>query len=219
MGNKGKIAVILGGCGNRDGSEIHEATMTLLAIVRNGFTYEVFAPDKPQHHVINHYTGEVAKETRNCLAEAARIARGKIKPVTSFNAQEYDALILPGGSGIAKNLCDFALTKEDFTVISEVSDAITSMHKQNKPIGALCIAPVIVGRVLGNVEVTFGQDNEAANRLKKYGTHHKQTNTGEIVIDVKNKIVSCPCYMLNANISEVADEAEKLVKAVIQLMK
>ncbi len=71
-----KFAVVLSGCGVYDGAEIQEATLSMLAIAKQGCRYEIFAPDTKQHHVINHITGDEMEESRNVLVEAARIARG-----------------------------------------------------------------------------------------------------------------------------------------------
>ena len=210
-----KIAVILSGSGVFDGAEIHEATMTLYAIKKQGADYEVFAPDVEQHHVINHVTGEEMPEKRNVLIESARIARGKIKALSAFDASNFDALIFPGGFGAAKNLSTFAFDGSNCKVNKEVESAILSMHKAKKPIGALCIAPAIIAKVLGRVELTVGQDADTASALEKLGAKHKNTDHGEVVVDEENKIYSTPCYMLDANIVQIAEGAENIVKAIL----
>ncbi len=217
MGKIKKFAVVLAGCGVYDGAEIHEATMTLYAITKNGCEYEIFAPDIMQHHVINHLTGEEMPGERNVLVESARIARGNIKSIEKFNAEEFDAIIFPGGFGVAKNLCDFAFKGTDCTVNDKVADAIKSMNKLNKPLGALCITPAMIAKVLGNVKVTIGQDEETADAVRKMGAKHINTDHGEVVIDELNKIVTNPCYMLDANIVQIADGANNVVKAILEL--
>jgi enhancing lycopene biosynthesis protein 2 len=212
-----KIAVILSGCGNRDGAEIHESTLTLWAIHKHGADYQCFAPNILQHHVLNHLTGEEMNEQRNVLVEAARIARGKIKDLQEFDAAEHDALILPGGLGAAKNLSTYAFDGPDCTVNKEVEFAIRAMHSAGKPIGALCIAPVILAKVLGKGELTVGRDAPVAADLETMGAKHTQTMHGEIVVDRANRIVSTPCYMLEARVDQIADGAENLVKAVLAL--
>ncbi|MFC1732914.1 isoprenoid biosynthesis glyoxalase ElbB [candidate division KSB1 bacterium] len=210
-----KFAVVLSGNGVFDGAEIHEATLTLLEIMKQGATYEVFAPDIQQHHVINHITGEEMNETRNVLIESARITRGKIKDLGDFNATEFDALIFPGGFGAAKNLCDFAFKGVECTVNDDVISAIKSMHSLKKPIGALCITPVILAKIFGDIEVTIGQDAGTAEAIEKMGAHHVNTNHGEVVIDQKNNLFSTPCYMLDADIIQIADGAENIVKSML----
>jgi enhancing lycopene biosynthesis protein 2 len=212
-----KIAIVLAGNGVFDGAEIHEATLTLYAISKNNATYEIFAPDIKQHHVINHITGEEMPEERNVLVEASRIARGKIKNLAEFNASDFDALIFPGGFGVAKNLCSFAFEGVECNVNHEVEKAIRSMVEQEKPIGALCIAPVLLSKILGDVELTIGQDEGTAEAIKKMGSKHIETTHGEVVVDKKNKIVTTPCYMLDANISQIGDGALNIVKAVLEL--
>lgn len=212
-----KIAVILSGCGVYDGSEIHEATLTLYAISKLESNYEIFAPDINQHHVINHITGEEMQETRNVLVESARIARGNIKSLIELKVSDFDAVIFPGGFGVAKNLCSFAFNGTDCIVNSCIEHFIKSFHSSGKPIGALCISPVLIARVLGNVELTIGHDAETANAVEKFGAVHIETSHGEVVVDKKNKIVTNPCYMLDSSIRQIGEGAENVVKAVLDL--
>ncbi len=219
MPNRKRIAVVLSGCGVYDGSEIHEATMSLLAVVRNGAEYEVFAPDVKQTHVINHVNGQVTREERNVLLESARIARGKIRPLSAFKAEEFDGLLFPGGFGAAKNLSTYAFDGPEMKVNGDVEKAIHSMVKLNKPVGALCIAPVILARILGRVEITIGDDDSTAEHLRKMGAVHKKTGFGEVVVDKNHKIVTSAAYMLDANIAQVAEGADNTVKAMLKLME
>ena len=211
-----KFAVVLSGNGVFDGSEIHEATLTLYAIKKNGADYEIFAPDVDQHHVINHITGKEMDEKRNVLVESARIARGKINDLKSFNPVMFDALILPGGFGAAKNLSTFAFDGPECNINKDVENAITSMHKAGKPIGALCIAPVLLAKALGEVQITIGRDEGTANAVKSLGAEHVDTNHGEVTVDEKNKIFTTPCYMLDADIAQIGEGAENIVKEMLK---
>lgn len=213
-----KFAVVLSGCGVFDGAEIHEATLTMLAIKKQGAQYEIFAPDISQHHVINHITGEEMDETRNVLIESARIARGQIKDLKQYEPNNYDALIFPGGFGAAKNLCDFAFNGAECTINPDVEKAILKTAGKNKPIGALCISPVIFAKVFGDVEVTIGQDPGTAEAIEKLGATHIKTNHGEVIIDEKNNLYTTPCYMLDANILEIAKGASNIVTAMLESM-
>jgi len=212
-----KAAVVLAGCGVMDGTEIHEAVMTLYAIENNGGTFEIFAPNVAQHHVINHLTGEVTTESRNVLTEAARIARGKIRALTEYRAEEFDMLIFPGGYGVAKNLCTYAFDGPECHVDRVVEDAIRSTHKAGKPIGALCISPVLIARVLGNITVTSGTDAGTAADIEILGGRHENKNHGEVSVDRKNMIATAPCYMLNATLPETAHDADAVVRALKEL--
>jgi len=212
-----KIAVVLSGCGNKDGAEIHEATLTLLAIHKLGADYQCFAPDIPQHHVLNFITGEEMDEERNVLIESARIARGDIKNLKEFTPGDFDALIFPGGLGAAKNLSSYAFDGADCRVNEDVGRAIAEMHSAGKPIGALCIAPVLIAKILGKGELTLGQDTASAENIETMGSQHTQTTHGEIVVDTANKIVSTPCYMLDARVDQIADGAQNLVKAILEM--
>jgi len=214
-----KFAVILAGCGVFDGAEIHEATLTLLAIMQHGGTYKIFAPDINQHHVVNHLTGKEMPEKRNVLVESARIARGKISPLKDFDAGEFDALIIPGGFGVAKNLCTFAFHGADCSVNNEVAKAIKNMHALKKPIGALCISPVLLSKVLGDVELTIGSDLGTISGIEKMGSKHIKTTHGEVVNDKINNVFTTPCYMLDANILQIYDGATNIVKAMIESLK
>lgn len=216
--SKPKFAVILAGSGVFDGSEIHEATFTLYAILKNGGEYEIFAPDIEQYHVINHITGEEMNEKRNVLIESARIARGNIKNINEFKAEDFDALIFPGGFGVAKNLSDLAFKGSDMKVLPEVEKVIKDMVAMSKPIGALCISPVIVAKVLEDVDVTIGQDEETAKVIESFGARHKTTNHGEVVVDTKYKVATTPCYMLNATVMDIHDGAVNVVKAMMEML-
>lgn len=215
---KKTFAVILAGCGHQDGAEIHEATLTLWAIHKHGADFRCYAPDIRQHHVLNHITGQEMGEQRNVLIESARIARGKVEALSSFSPENADALVLPGGFGAAKNLCSYAFDGPDCTVQADVARAIEAMHQAGKPIGALCIAPVIVAKVLGNVTLTIGEDTATAAHLAAMGARHQPTREGEIAVDKANKIVSTPCYMLNSRIDQVANGVDKLIAAMLQML-
>jgi len=218
MNKQKRFAVILAGCGVFDGAEIHEATLTLLAIAKAGASYQCFAPDKEQTHVVNHITGSLVDETRNVLVESARIARGKIKPLNLYDPEIFDALILPGGFGVAKNLCSFAFEGSDCTVDPEVELSVIASVEAGIPIGALCIAPTLIAKILPGAEVTIGDDPDTANAIEKMGAVHHITNHGDVFIDRKYKLVTSPCYMLNANIVQIAEGTEKVVKELIELM-
>ena len=213
-----KIAVILSGNGVFDGAEIHEATLTLYAIAKKGAAYEIFAPDIPQHHVINHMTGEEMDESRNVLIESARIARGKIRALSEFSGREFDALIFPGGFGAAKNLSSFAFDGVDCKVNPDVESAIKEMISLGKPVGALCISPVILAKILGDVELTIGQDAGTAEAIQKMGATHTETSHGEVVVDRKYKVVTTPCYMLDATIDQIGEGADNVVEALLELI-
>jgi len=211
------IAVILSGCGRLDGAEIHEATLTLWAIHKNSADYQCYAPNIPQQQVKNHLSGEAMDEERNVLVEAARIARGDIIDLADFNADAHDALILPGGLGAATNLSDFADRGADCTVNGDVEKAILAMHQQKKPIGALCIAPVILARILPAVQVTIGQDPATAEAIEQMGAGHKTTMQAEVVVDHRLRVVTTPCYMLEARVDQIAAGADRLVQEILSL--
>lgn len=210
-----KFAVVLAGCGVYDGAEIHEATLAMLAIDQAGATYQCFAPDIPQHHVINHLNGEEMPEKRNVLVESARIARGNIKPLSEFKAVDFDVLFFPGGFGAAKNLSTVAFDGPNASVNPEVESAVKTMYSSKKPIGAMCISPVFVAKILGNVSVTIGSDEGTIQAIEAIGATHIQTEHGDVVCDEENLVFTTPCYMLDATISDIWDGASHIVEAIM----
>lgn len=215
---KKKFAIVLAGCGVYDGAEIHEATLTMLAISRQNAEYQCFAPDIDQAHVVNHLTGNEMNEKRNVLVESARIARGNILSLADFNSSDYDAIIFPGGFGVAKNLCSFAFDGSDCSVNSDVQKAVNEMFRAGKPIGALCISPVLISRIIGGAEVTIGNDPSTASAVETMGGKHIEANHGEVVVDKTNRIVTTPCYMLDANISQIAEGADNIVRTILGMI-
>jgi enhancing lycopene biosynthesis protein 2 len=217
---KKKIGVLLAGCGVKDGSEIHEATLTLYFLDKQGAEAVCMAPDKNQLDVIDHVAGVPLTETRNVLVEAARIARGNIVDVKTVNAKDLDAVVIPGGFGSAKNLCTFATEGPNCRVDEDVAKLLREMHRQRKPIGALCIAPAVVARLFGAEiapEITIGTDPGTASAMEKMGARHKNAQVNEIVVDDKNKIVTTPCYMLAQSIKDVGEGVEKLVIKILEM--
>jgi enhancing lycopene biosynthesis protein 2 len=213
-----KFAIVLSGCGVYDGAEVQESVTAMLAVCRRGHIYQVFAPNIEQNHVINHITYATMNETRNVMVEAARIARGNVKDLSLFDASQYDVLLFVGGLGAAKNLSDFAFKSTDYTVIDDVAKAIHAMHNAGKPIGAMCISPILVANVLDGVELTLGDHCVASEVVEKHGAIHKVTTHGEVIVDVKNKVATTPCYMLDATLTQVAAGADNIVEELLKLM-
>lgn len=212
-----RFAVVLSGCGVFDGSEIHESVLTLLAISRHGGQVQCFAPDIPQHHTVNHASGQPTGETRNVLVESARITRGEIKPLPAFDPKEFDILIFPGGFGAAKNLCTYAFDGPTCRVDPVVEQVIRAAAQMGMPIGAWCIAPVLIARVLGNVTVTIGSDAEVEQALGAMGAVHRPAGANQTVVDPDRKIVSTPCYMTRASLGDIAEGIHKAVGELIDL--
>lgn len=216
--DKKKFAVVLAGCGVYDGAEIHEATLAMLAIMRQGGDYQCFAPDIPQHHVINHLSGEEMKESRNVLVESARIARGDIKPLHEFDGTMFDALLFPGGFGAAKNLSTVAFDGPSTRINPDVEKAVRQMLALKKPIGAMCIAPAFIAKIVGDVNVTIGTDEGTIKAIEAMGATHIVTNHGDVVVDEEHLVFSTPCYMLDASILDIDDGAHNLIDAMLQWM-
>jgi len=215
-----RVGVVLSGCGVYDGAEIHEAALTLLFLDRAGCEIICMAPDVDQMDVINHIKGEAAGEKRNVLVESARIARGAIKDIKDVKAVDLDVLVFPGGFGAAKNLCDFAVKGPDCSVNPEVERLIKEMYGAKKPIGFMCIAPVIAAKVLGafGPQLTIGNDPATAAAIEKMGGKHVVSTVDNAVVDLKNKIVTTPAYMLGPTISQVALGIEKTINEILKMV-
>ena len=213
-----RVGVLLAGCGYLDGAEIHEATLTLYFLDRAGARIVAMAPDKPQADVVDHQQGKPLSEQRNVLGEAARIARGNVRDVAQVSADELDALIIPGGFGAAKNLCTFAKDGPACTVDPGVAKLVKAMHAARKPLGALCIAPALVAKLLGSdhhVLLTIGNDAATAKALGEMGAKHQASAVEGIVVDETNRVVTTPCYMLGPGPAAVGAGIEKLVAQVL----
>jgi enhancing lycopene biosynthesis protein 2 len=215
-----RVAVILSGCGVMDGSEIHESVLTLLYLDRGGAKVTLFAPDKDQAKVHNHFTARDEAFKRNTLAESARIARGKIKDIKQARAEDFDAVVLPGGYGAALNLCTFGQDGSKCTVDQDVSVFLRNMHEKGKVIGAICIAPALVAKVFGgdlHPDLTIGSDAGTAAELERMGAKHVRCAVNDVVVDKKNRIVTTPAYMLAERIGQAAEGIEKLVGKVLEM--
>lgn len=215
-----KVAVVLAGCGFLDGAEINEAVLTLLAIDQHGATYQCFAPNIEQMHVVNHVTGQPSVgEKRNVMVEAARIARGKIQDLATARAEDFDALIVPGGFGAAKNLCDFAVKGSAMTVQPDLLRFAQAMRDAHKPVGLICIAPTMAAKIFGaGVQCTIGNDVETAAAIEAMGGKHVACAVEKAVVDARNKLVTTPAYMLAQRISESAKGIDDCVEKVLGLI-
>ncbi|QJW53572.1 Glyoxalase ElbB [Serratia plymuthica] len=214
------VGVVLSGCGVYDGAEIHEAVLTLLALDRAGAQAVCFAPDKSQLHVINHLTGDEMQEERNVLVESARIARGKIRPLSQADAGQLDALIVPGGFGAAKNLSSFASEGAECWIDKDLAKLTQQMYKANKPIGFMCIAPALLPKLLDQqVRLTIGNDPDLGEVIDAMGGEPVICPVDDIVVDIENKVVTTPAYMLAKSIGEAADGIDKLVSRVLDLVE
>ena len=214
-----KIAVILSGCGVFDGSEIHEATLALLNIRKAGASYQCAALDENQFRVSDHKTKTETAEKRNMLTESARIARGNIVKISQINPAGYDAVIFPGGSGATLNFSSFGKDGANAKVNPEIEKLVNAFYDAKKPIGAICIAPVIIARTLASkkVKVSVGNDAQIASAINSWGAEHVNCSASEICFDTANRVVTTPAYMLTDDISEVNAGIEKLVNKILSI--
>ena len=218
-----KIGVLLSGCGVNDGAEIHESVITMLALDRAGVEMVMMAPNIDQMHVVNHYTGQEMDEFRNVLVESSRIARGNIKDMAEVTGNDIDALIIPGGFGVVKNLCDYAMAGSECSINPDVFRLVSEVHLLQKPIGAICIAPAMMAKILGeqdkSAEMTIGSDESTANDIKTMGSTHVTCPVTEMVVDKEKKIITTPAYMEAQSIKEAAEGIEKLVVKILSMVE
>lgn len=225
-----KIGVLLSGCGVYDGAEIHEATMSLLAIAEMGDEAVCISVDKDQHHVINHVTGEEMDQPRNMLVESARIARGTIQNINDVAPADLDALVIPGGFGSAKNFTKWAFEGPEGAILPEVKLLIINMLNIGKPIAALCVSPVVLAKALEGSDfkptVTIGSDQEGSpydiqgfsNGLTSLGLTTEMKTIREISVDPTTKIVTAPCYMMDASILDIRNNVKAALEALKKMM-
>lgn len=225
-----KIGVLLSGCGVYDGAEIQEAVLTLLAIEEIGAQPVCISIDAPQHHVVNHLNGEEMSESRNMLVEAARIARGNISEISSISPADIDALVIPGGFGSAKNFSKWAFSGPEGEIDPKVKLLIVNMINVGKPIAALCVSPVVVAKALEGSSIrphlTIGSTKEASpydiegfsSGLRSTGSSTEMKTVDEILVDTENKIVTAPCYMMEASILEVRKNIRSAIEAIRDLI-
>ncbi|MFZ4513201.1 MAG: isoprenoid biosynthesis glyoxalase ElbB [Geothrix sp.] len=218
-----KVAVLLAGCGHLDGAEVREAVLTLLALDQHGAAYQCIAPNADQFHVVNHATGQPeAGAVRNILEESSRIARvGQCLDLAQAKVEDYDALVMPGGYGVAKNHCTFAFDGEKGTVRPDVAAFLRGFFAAGKPVGAICIAPALVALTLAgqtSTELTLGSDPGCATAMIHLGQTHTFTPSArEIVVDEANKLVTTPAYMFDdARLSDVWVGIERCVAEVLK---
>ncbi|ACR67837.1 isoprenoid biosynthesis protein ElbB [Edwardsiella ictaluri] len=215
-----RVGVVLSGCGVFDGSEIHEAVLTLLALSRIGAQAVCLAPDREQMQVIDHLHREPVAERRNVLVEAARIARGDVTSLAQADASQLDALIVPGGFGAAKNLSSFATDGAECSIDPALQRLVTSLHRDGKPLGFMCIAPALLPRLLGvPVRVTIGNDAATAAAIEAMGGEHVACVVNDIVVDEVQRVVTTPAYMLANTIAEAAEGIDKLVTQVLDMTR
>tara|TARA_Y100001960_G_scaffold85643_2_gene91612 strand:+ start:1369 stop:2022 length:654 start_codon:yes stop_codon:yes gene_type:complete len=214
-----KIGIVLSGCGVNDGSEIHEAVITMLELDKAGADMLLMAPNIDQLHVINHATGEEMDDSRNVLVESARISRGDIEDIAVVTSENVDALIFPGGFGVAKNLSDYAMAGVECSVNPDVLRLSREVHNEGKPIGAICIAPAIMATILsGETELTVGFDEQTASDIDAMGAKYVLCPVDEIIVDKEKKVVSTPAYMEAKSIKEAALGIEKLVAEILNMI-
>ena len=210
------VAVILAGCGVKDGSEIHEATLTLYFLDEAGANVLIFAPNRSQYHVVDHQTDEESLgEKRNILTESARIARGNANPLSELNIDAFDAIVFPGGFGAAKNLCNYAVEGPNLSVQEDIADIIIRAHVAKKILGFICIAPVMAAKLIPGVCVTVGGPSDTAKHIEQLGAIHQNSQVDEVVWDEAHRVASTPAYMVGPSIKDIGSGIKALCDVVV----
>lgn len=213
-----KVAIVLSGCGVFDGAEINETVLTALRLDQLGAQVEFFAPDIDQAVVINHQTGKEMSEQRNVLIESGRITRGKTRDVRELKADDFDAVILPGGFGVASNLSDLSSKGTQSTVEEGTLQAILQFKEAKKPVGLICISPALSAKIFGaGVRCTIGNDVDTAELVRQMGAVHQDTTVDRIVVDEDNRLVTTAAYMLTESLNEASKGINKLVEQVLAM--
>ena len=225
-----KIGILLSGCGVYDGAEIQESILAMLAVAETGNEYQCISVNKNQHHVVNHLTGEDMKEERNMMVESARIARGDVKEISEITPANIDALIIPGGFGSAKNFSDWAFNGPEGTILPEVKLLLVNLINAGKPIAALCVSPILIAKALEDSNIhpnlTLGNTKDKSPYeidgfhagVQKTGSKTEERALKEVLIDKENKIITAPCYMMDANIVEIRDNIKLAVEELVKLV-
>ncbi len=210
--------MILAGCGQHDGSETHEVILTLLSLEQEGVEWQAFAPDIQQTCVINHVDESLCSgDSRSVLQESARLVRGKIQSLSELDVQAFDAIVFPGGLGAVTNLCDWHEKKASFDFQIDVKRVIEQAKAQNKPMGFICIAPVMIPKIYPGARLTIGHEQSIASQLEAMGCVHVNCPADDVVIDRAHKIVSTPANMVAKHINEVFVGIKKLIQALKHL--
>lgn len=215
---KKNIAVIIVGCGFKDGTEITEAVSALICLAQKKISYTIFSPNQ-NFQAVSHLQTDRSLGERNTLEEAGRIARENVQDLKDLNVQDFDSVLLPGGFGVAKQLSDWAEKGSQCAVLPDLQKALEKFYSSGKPIGAICIAPAIVASVLGqhNISVTIGNDAQTANEIKKTGAEHIVCKEGDFLTDRENKILTTPAYMCDSAPDQVFLGIQKLVNELAEM--
>lgn len=215
-----KVAVVLSGCGYLDGSEITEAVSTFICLSQHKVTYHVFAPSQ-RFSPTSHFKDELLENHfRNALEESARIARGKIQDLSELNPKQYDGIILPGGYGVVKNLCTWAQDGHKCSVNKDIRRVIEDFFDSSKPILAMCIAPALIARILGqkrSVTLTIGNDKATAEKIIKSGCEHVECKVDDFITDRESKVISTPAYMYDDEPFKIFTGIQKAIKEFLEM--
>lgn len=225
-----KIGLLLSGCGVYDGAEIQESVFSMLAIEEMNAEVVCIGINKNQHHVVNHINGEEMNESRNMLVESARIARGAVTDISKITPSDIDALVIPGGFGSAKNFTTWAFAGPDGTILPEVKLLLVNMHNVGKPIAALCVSPVVLAKAFEDIDInlnmTIGTSESSSpydiqsfnDGLVAKGVKVEMKDLGDLLVDQNNRIVTAPCYMMDASVLEIRNNIKKALKALVDLI-
>jgi enhancing lycopene biosynthesis protein 2 len=217
---KRKVWVLLAGSGLHDGTEVHEAALVQLALARLGASVAFCAPEVAQAHVIDHLRGDVSRaESRSVLIESARIARGPVESLATLDPASVEALVIPGGYGVVKNLCDYAFCAREAKLEKSVAALIEHTSKRGVPIASMCMANVLVARALGHrgVRLSLGWDAMLDADCAAWGARVVKSTAKLAVIDRDVRVASTSAFSGSSDISIVAEGIERTIRAALEL--
>jgi enhancing lycopene biosynthesis protein 2 len=227
-----RVAVILSGCGHRDGSDVAETMLAFLMLDRAGAKVICAAPDAEQREVVDHLMDAAASAIatptaaatssvpRNARVEAARLAPGEVLPLAALDPNRLEGLFIPSGRGVATLLSDYAEKGALCAVDPDLARVMKALLAAKKPMGFVGLAAVLAARVLGpvaGVRLTLGSKAVvAAKHAAVMGADVRPGAIDDVIADERARVYSTPGLEAEgARLAQVAKAIEKLARALV----
>lgn len=215
-----RIGLLLSGCGTLDGSDPTQVVLWRLVAVRRGHLVIPVAPDVEQHDVVGP-RGPVPGATRRVHDEARRLTAGLIENVDEVQPDEIDALVVPGGMGAVKTLCDAAVS-EPVRCLEGPARLARALIARGGVVVAVDEACVWAAHVLGERPgVSIASDGrQAVDADIRSAGHHPVAMPDEgVVVDTDARTIThwmdptADAATLEAETGRVLDALESLLRA------